>query len=855
MKYDCVKRRLSSIFSRIGYQIGRHPLPFVVVPLILTLCMVIGFINIAFVIDIEYLFIPDDARSRTDRDALETLFPPGSSDDFDLLKVTRFGRMASIIATPKRNESMLDETIIEELIKLDRVIRNVSINWNSTIINYEELCAKNLYKECYENFALTLRGKEYEIKNGLYNIKYPIQKTDGEPIIPAVNLGNVQLDENNYLRDFRAVRLFYPLNDTTEERERMALKWENEFLIAMSDINFRHIDVSLFVAKAFDEELSRITEMALPLLGIMIPVILLFASISTISTDLSSSKPWIGVAGCASAALSTVTAFGLLLLCGIQYVDLNLSIVFLMLGIGIDDSFVLLASWRRTNRNDRVEKRMSEAYSEAAVSITLTSVTNFLSFCMGLTVPYRVIRIFSVYSALSVLLDYIYQIFFFGGFMALEGYREEKNLHPLSCFSIKSSSTEHASNSKRNELKPEENFIMVFFRDVLAKYLQKTYVKIIVYVAFVSYLGGGIYCMRFIKEGLDYNNIFPSSSYIVNYMVNHYKFFTVYPHRIHLVFNQTLDYSNPEVQNDIENLLNTYESSPFMGDRFTTECWLREFLDFVNEPYAKISFRGYNLSNSEEFIEGVKNVYLKFKSARRFEKDILFNSEGTQIVASRCFIQSYKVSDSSAERFMMENVRRISDNSKYRTFVYNVWFVFYDQYLNVSSTCIQTICVTALLISVVFVFFIPNFKCAVCVTITIASIEAGVIGYMSLWNVNIDAVSLIILVMSTGFCVDYSAHISYAYVCCKEKDLNERMKFSLYAAGYPILQGCVTTILGVSVLYFGPSYLFVIFFKMICLVMILACFHGLILLPVVLNTGDFIWNYLSERIRKKKEFS
>ena len=62
-----------------------------------------------------------------------------------------------------------------------------------------------------------------------------------------------------------------------------------------------------------------------------------------------------------------------------------------------------------------------------------------------------------------------------------------------------------------------------------------------------------------------------------------------------------------------------------------------------------------------------------------------------------------------------------------------------------------------------------------------------------------------------------------------------RIKASLFALGVPILQGAISTLLGVAGLFFAPSYIFVTFAKMIFLVIMLGAFHGLILLPVLLS--------------------
>lgn len=67
-------------------------------------------------------------------------------------------------------------------------------------------------------------------------------------------------------------------------------------------------------------------------------------------------------------------------------------------GIGIDDTFVMLAAWRRTSMKDDVPHRMANMLSEAAVSITITSVTDMISFWIGIFSPFPSVTIFCIYS-------------------------------------------------------------------------------------------------------------------------------------------------------------------------------------------------------------------------------------------------------------------------------------------------------------------------------------------------------------------------------------------------------------------------------------------------------------------------
>lgn len=72
------------------------------------------------------------------------------------------------------------------------------------------------------------------------------------------------------------------------------------------------------------------------------------------------------------------------------------------------------------------------------------------------------------------------------------------------------------------------------------------------------------------------------------------------------------------------------------------------------------------------------------------------------------------------------------------------------------------------------------------------SINVGVFGYMTLWGVNLDAISMISIIMSIGFAVDLSGHIVYAFVT-SHGDTNQRVIGALQALGWPIFQVCASS--------------------------------------------------------------
>lgn len=73
--------------------------------------------------------------------------------------------------------------------------------------------------------------------------------------------------------------------------------------------------------------------------------------------------------------------------------------------------------------------------------------------------------------------------------------------------------------------------------------------------------------------------------------------------------------------------------------------------------------------------------------------------------------------------------------------------------------------------SLLVLVFIMNFEAIISVAVSIVSICLGIVVYLHLWNVNLDAVSLISMLMSIGFSVDYSAHVCYHYFAHVHEDV------------------------------------------------------------------------------------
>lgn len=111
----------------------------------------------------------------------------------------------------------------------------------------------------------------------------------------------------------------------------------------------------------------------------------------------------------------------------------------------------------------------------------------------------------------------------------------------------------------------------------------------------------------------------------------------------------------------------------------------------------------------------------------------------------------------------MDMFRRLAASSQLSVGVYSDFFLFAEQYNAVLPGTLTNIGVAGLAVILVSLLLIPKPLAAFWVSLTIASINVGILGLMSLWGVRLDFISMVTIVMSIGFCVDFSAHLAYHF--------------------------------------------------------------------------------------------
>uniref|UniRef100_A0A4W4F551 Patched domain-containing protein 3 n=1 Tax=Electrophorus electricus TaxID=8005 RepID=A0A4W4F551_ELEEL len=490
----------------------------------------------------------------------------------------------------------------------------------------------------------------------------------------------------------------------------------------------------------------------------------------------------------------------------------------------------MISCWQKTKVMDKVEDRLAETYEEAAVSITITTITDVLAFYIGLMTPFRSVQSFCLYTGTAVLFCYIYNITFFGAFLALNGRREQSNRHWLTCMVVSKKKDCPDGNiccvgGEYDDLTGTETEMLLnlFFKKYYGPFLTNSWTKVFVIFLYGGYLAASIYGCVQMQEGIELKHLAVDDSYVVKYYDKE-KYFKEYGPSVMIVIrDEKFQYWNSSARASLDFCLQEFNKLT-MTSKHLLISWLHSYLQQTS----------LDLNDENIF----KNKLVIFLRASGFSQDVNFTNN--QIIASRMFIQTVNISTAADEKNMLNAFREtaekcVKSKEAVDILVYHHAFIYFDQYSVIVSNTIQNIIVATLAMFFVSLLLIPNPICSIWVTFAIVSVIVGVAGFMALWDVNLDSISMINLVICIGFSVDFSAHISYAFVSSKEQTANKKAIDALYNLGYPMIQAALSTVAGIVVLSAAQSYIFRTFFKIMFLVILFGSIHGIMILPVLVN--------------------
>eukprot|EP00163_Fabomonas_tropica_P016341 TRINITY_DN2934_c0_g2_i1.p1 TRINITY_DN2934_c0_g2~~TRINITY_DN2934_c0_g2_i1.p1 ORF type:complete len:442 (-),score=90.72 TRINITY_DN2934_c0_g2_i1:809-2050(-) len=337
-----------------------------------------------------------------------------------------------------------------------------------------------------------------------------------------------------------------------------------------------------------------------------------------------------------------------------------------------------------------------------------------------------------------------------------------------------------------------------------------------------------------LEEGLDLRDLTPNDSYARPFFDDNEKYFSRGPVASIVVPGRNIDWSQKSNRDLLLQMQTAMANSPSANGLL-----IRSWPDAFNQ-WALLAKGTVDVPPAQ--FDSWLQEFLRHPLFQTFQQDFAFQPATSPrvILATRVLIQHAKERIGSvAQGMQMVRLREILDKSEYDAFPDRILYsddeyIFFEQFLIIREQLVLNLGLALVGVAVVTFVLLVHPGMALLTIVVVIIIDIDVLGLMHFWGVRIDSISLINLVLSIGFSVDFCAHIAHAFIVMPGSKVDRAIN-ALAEMGSSVLAGGTSTFVGVLVLAFAISAIFRIFFKMFFLILLLGMLHGLVLVPVLLS--------------------
>uniref|UniRef100_A0A8R1HQS5 SSD domain-containing protein n=1 Tax=Caenorhabditis japonica TaxID=281687 RepID=A0A8R1HQS5_CAEJA len=380
----------------------------------------------------------------------------------------------------------------------------------------------------------------------------------------------------------------------------------------------------------------------------------------------------------------------------------------------------------------------------------------------------------------------------------------------------------------------EETLVSKIFREIIGPFILQRSTQVcalLLYLVYITLAIGG--CLN-IKEGLDPKLLVRESFYLSKFYAIIDETFWREGLQMQVVVNNPPNLFHPETRKIFDEMMSEFEGTQYTMKPNATMLWLRAYETHLETELQELNIQKPNTSS--EWYQRCRDWLVVAGGRRLWQMDMVWANktfdETPNITAFRfqLGLRNYRTpTDHTHSCKLMRSIAEKYSDLNVTTF--HEYYPFADQYLELTPSLFQNIFLDLGTILAVSLIMIPDIKCAISIVLSIASINVGVLGFMSFWGVNLDSVSIITVIMCIGFAVDLSAHIAYAF-SQSFGNSHARAVAALETLGWPVFLGASSTVLGILLLTLVDSYIVQIFFKTVFIVINLSILHGLVFLPI-----------------------
>ena len=177
------------------------------------------------------------------------------------------------------------------------------------------------------------------------------------------------------------------------------------------------------------------------------------------------------------------------------------------------------------------------------------------------------------------------------------------------------------------------------------------------------------------------------------------------------------------------------------------------------------------------------------------------------------------------------------------TYSENSEMLDFEQYVVLLPQTFTSVGLSLLAVLIVVLFVTGSLPVTVLVVFSVVLVDVFLLGLVHYWDLTMNSIVTVFLVIGLGLSVDYSAHIAHTYLTVEPpnsitKPLEKRhykASVAISSMGSSVIHGGFSTFLAVCTLGAARSYIFQVMFKTFFGIIVFGMANGFILLPIILS--------------------
>ena len=824
---DRINGAITGFFFKIGLSIGCNPRKWLVGTFLVFLVFASGVVYPGLTNENrgDKLWVPADSQAQDDLKYVDGYY--GSE--------ARFGE---VIVKPADGGEALRPAIVAAMLTVVARIEAATVQWEGATLTWREQCFK-IGPDC----VLSHLGQIFSSTTQYDSTASILTAVNTVPLVNANTAMPINLDaiiggktndpNTNAVTSAKSLRISF----LTKSHEKIVNgdgvdargdAFEQVLLDAFNT-PVDGVDLSFVVARSFGDEFGNAINGDLGLLQTAFVLILSYAALMLSKWDEGclGSRVAVTFSGIVAILLATGSAYGICSMFGLFYSPLMNVLPFLLLGVGVDDMFVVINAYDLETRRDPGQTlpiRMGKCLASAGASIAVTSLTDMFAFLIGSNTSLPALRNFCFYAAFGIMFTFFFQVTWFVAWLTIDEWRRAAKRRDVACCFTVPKGACCLCCAPRPDGRTQMGRWM---GESLGGFLTNPKAKMFVILAFAAISAGGFAGCALMQIDADVNDFIPGGSYLKEWIADSDSMFRMVGDSIDVY---TRDF---EVHTATGSATLAAASLAFKSDPYVAEASVVSWIEAFN----------LDRTSAGAFTYVELFTWLDSPSGAMFNGDVVWkNTTGTApsegILVTRIRGNHIKVDSSNDKVKSMDSLRAalaaVPGNENGNIFAFSSSWLNYEQYKAIEIEAIRNISSTMAVMVLIIAFLLVNPKAVLVVCFCLCLIIVNIIGYMHFWDLTLDSVTIIMLVIALGLSVDYAAHIGRAFMEI-DGTPDARLKLCLENMGVAVLNGAMSTFLAVLLLGGSQSYVFITFFRQLFLCIVFGLTHGLVLLPVLMS--------------------